>query len=69
MTRILLGKRENLKQPILRILSKKLKKFSQIFNAFLKSTFNFEHCEKKDEPHSLCISEVMDGQKRGYTNV
>ena len=34
-------------QPIPRILSEKIKIFSQFFAAFLKSIFNFEHCEKK----------------------
>ena len=43
--------------------------FSQLFTAFLKSTFNFEHCKKKDEPDSLCICEVIDDGKRGYVNV
>ena len=28
-------------------LSKKLKIFSQLFAAFMKSTFNFEHFERK----------------------
>ena len=48
--------------------SKKLKMFSQFFTAFLKSTFNFEYFEEKDEPHSLCICEVVDGEKRSYVN-
>ena len=39
-------------------LSKKLKMFCEIFTAFLKSSFNYEHLEKKDEPHSLLISYV-----------
>ena len=34
-------------QPIPRILSEKIKIFSQFFAAFLKSTNNFEQCEKK----------------------
>ena len=42
---------------------------SQFFTAFLKSTFNFEDWEKKDECHRLCIPEVIDGQKRDYVNV
>ena len=60
---------ENLTQPILRPISKKLKMFPQFGTAFLKSTSNFEHCEKKDEPYSLCLSEIMDGERRGYVNV
>ena len=34
-------------------LSKKLKKCFGFLTAFLKSTFNFEHLEKKDKPHSF----------------
>ena len=46
-----------------------MKLFSQFFTAFLKSTFNFEHCRQKDEPHSLYICKVIDGKKRRYVNV
>ena len=57
-------------QPIPRILSEKIKIFSQFFAAFLKSTYNFEQCEKKnDELQSLCVSKVIDGEKRDYINV
>ena len=41
------------------------KKFSQFFVAFLKSRFNFEHFEKKDEPHRVCIFELTDSQRGG----
>ena len=40
-----------------------------LFTAFLKSTFHFEHFEKKGEPHSLCISETIDGERSAYVNV
>ena len=50
-------------------LSKKVKIFSGGFSAFLKSPSNFEHFEKKDEPHSWCISEVIYCEKGGYLNV
>ena len=43
--------------------------FPQFGTAFLKSTSNFEHCEKKDEPYSLCLSEIIDEERRGYVNV
>ena len=43
--------------------------FAQFCTAFLKSTFNFEQCGKKDAPHSSCFSEVIDREKRGYVNV
>ena len=39
--------RENLTQPIQILLSQKQKTFSQFFSAFLKSTLNFEHFQKK----------------------
>ena len=48
--------RDNLTQPIPTILSRKQKSFSQFFLAFSKSTLNFEHFQKKDDPHSLFIS-------------
>ena len=50
-------------------LYKKLKAFSSVFTAFQKTTFNFEHFEKKVEPHSICISEMIDGERRAYVNV
>ena len=48
--------RDNLTQAIPTILSRKQKAFSQFFLAFSKSTLNFEHFQKKDDPHSLFIS-------------
>ena len=39
--------RDNLAQPIQILLSQKQKTFSQFFSAFLKSTLNFEHFQKK----------------------
>ena len=46
-------------------LSKKLKTFPEFFFAFLKSSSNFEHFEKKDDIHSQCISEIIDCQIYG----
>ena len=43
-------------------LSQKKKTFSQLFAAFLKSRFNFEYFEKKDDPHSFCIFEITDSE-------
>ena len=48
--------RDNLMQPIQILLSQKQKNLSRFFFAFLKSTLNFEHFQKKDDPHSRCIS-------------
>ena len=42
--------------------------FSQFFTAFPKSLFNFEPFAKKDEPHSLCFPEIIDGKRRAYVN-
>ena len=39
--------RDNLTQPIQILLSQKQKTFSGFFSAFLKSTLNFEHFQKK----------------------
>ena len=44
--------RDNLRQPIRTTLSQKHKAFSQFFLDFSKSTLNFEHFQKKDDPHS-----------------
>ena len=55
--------RENLMQPIQILLSEKPKIFSEFFSAFLKSTLNFEHFQKKDDPHSRCISQVTVSKK------
>ena len=55
--------RENLTQPIQLPLSQKRKAFSQFFSAFLKSTLNFEHFQKKDDSHSRCISQITVSEK------
>ena len=51
---------ENLPEPIQMQLSKNQKTFSQYFAPFLKSTPNFKHFEKDDDPHSLCIFGTTD---------
>ena len=55
--------RENLTQPIQILLYQKRKAFSQFFSAFLKSTLNFKHFQKKDDPHSRCLSQVTVSKK------
>ena len=57
--------RGNLRQPIGMHLSQKPKAFPLFFLAFSKSILNFEHFQKKDDPHSLLISEIMHSGKRG----
>ena len=44
-------------------LSQKQEIFSEFLFTLLKSTLNFEQIAKKEEPHSLFISEITDGQK------
>ena len=48
--------------------SGKLKKFSDFFSEFLKSTSNCEYCLEKDGPHSLFISQTIECKKRCYLN-
>ena len=57
--------RDNLTQPIRTKLSQKQQAFPQFFLAFSKSTLNFEHFEKKDDPPSLFISEITHSGKGG----
>ena len=57
---------DNLTQAMQILLSQKQKTFSQFFSAFLKSTLNFEHSRKKDDPHSRCIPQIAVSEK-GYS--
>ena len=47
-------------------LSLKQKTFSGIFDAFLKSTWNGEHFQKKGESSSLSISKIIDSKRSDY---
>ena len=47
--------RDNLMQHLQIQLSQKKKVFRDYFFAFSKFTFNFEHFQTKDGPHSWCI--------------
>ena len=60
-----LPNRDNSMQPIHMQLSHKLITFSRFFGAFSKSKLNFEHFQKKDDSHSLLISDATASQKRG----
>ena len=51
-------------QTIQMHFSKKRNVFSQFFLAFFESAINFEHFQKKDDPHSLCISKIIDHERR-----
>ena len=61
--RCCLPNRDNLMKPSHTILSEKLKIFSEFFPAFSKSGLNFGHFPKKDDPHSLFISEATACKK------
>ena len=56
-------------QPIQILLSQKQKTLSQFFSAILKSTLNFEHFQKKDDPHSRCVSQITISEKGDSINV
>ena len=42
----------------------KKKHFFLFFFPFFESALNFEHFQKKDDPHRLCISEITDHERR-----
>ena len=56
---------DNLIQPIHMQLSQKVKILSGFFNVFSKSRLSFEYFQKKDDAHSLFISEATACEKRG----
>ena len=51
---------ENLPFPIPIMLYSKQKTFSRYFIPFIEPPSNFEHFLKKEDRHSLCISEIND---------
>ena len=57
--------RDNLTQRIQMLLSRKQIIFSAIISSFLKSSLNLEHFQKKDDPHSSCVSKITASQKHG----
>ena len=50
-------------------ISPKPKTFSQFFISSIKSTLNSEYFEKKDQSHSLSITEIIDCETGSYRNV
>ena len=50
-------------------LCKKQKLLSQFSAASLKFTFNSQRFEKKDKPHSGCLSDIIDREGRCYLSV
>ena len=58
--------RNNLTQTMQLSKKKNIKKlFHNFFSAFLKSSLNFEHFDKRDEPQSWFISEPTASKERG----
>ena len=55
--------RDNLMQQIQVLLSPKEKTFSIISSEILQPTLNFAHFQKKDGPHSRCISIITVSEK------
>ena len=53
-------------QQVQTSLSLKQKTFFGFFIAFLKSTSNGEHFQKKGESSSLSISEIIESKRSGY---
>ena len=51
-------------QTIQRHLSQKQKIFFEFFSHFFKSKIKFRTISKKDDPHSLCISEITATEAR-----
>ena len=47
-------------------ISQKPKTFSGFFIALMKSTLNSEYFEKKDQSHSLSITEIIDCETGSY---
>ena len=57
---------QTFEQQVQRALSWKQKTFSRFFIAFLKSTWNGEHFQKKGESSGLSISEIIDFKGGDY---
>ena len=57
---------ENLPQEVETQISLKPKTFSGFFIASLKSTLNLEYFERKDESHSLSITEINNCKTSRY---
>ena len=56
--------RDKWMQTIQMHLSQKEKISFQFFSLFFESALNFEHFKKKDDSHSLCISEITNHKRR-----
>ena len=61
--------RDNLTQQVQTQISQQRKTFSRFFIAFLKCTLNLEYFEKKDQSHSLSITEIINSETSSYLKV
>ena len=59
---------DKLTQPIQIQIAKKEKKTFYFFSRFFKSTSNFEHCEKEDDPQSLYVFQITGCERRSPTD-
>ena len=55
--------RDNLPQQIQILLSQKPKTLSRLSSEIFIPTLNFEHFQKKDDPHSRCSSQITVPEK------
>ena len=60
---------ENLRQQVQTQISLKPKTFSGFFIALMNSTLNLEYFEKKDQSHSLSITEINNCKTSSYLSV
>ena len=60
--------RKNLSQQVPMQTTRKLKSCSRFFIAFVKSTLNLEYFGKKDQSHSLSITEVINCETGSHLN-
>ena len=60
---------ENLLHQVQTQISLKQKTFSLFFIALMKSTLNLEYFEKKDQSHSLSITEINNCKTSSYLSV
>ena len=60
---------ENLQQQVQTLISLKPETFSQHFIALLKSALNVEYFEKKDQCHSLSITEINNCKTSRYLSL
>ena len=61
--------RENLPQQVQTQISQERKTFYRFFIAFLKCALNSVYFEKKDQSHSLSITEINNSEIGSYLNV